>query len=275
MSETFYRFKVGQFQCLLTKDGGGPRVATSFLPDAPPDELETIVRQHNLDPAALDFSINILHIQTDKHSILVDTGLGTSGLPDKLTSEGVDLLTIDTVVITHGHWDHIGGILNVDGEFVYPNAKYIIWKTEWDHWTAADRFAEGDTNPARGVWEKLKANQDRVTTIGGQGAGEAEMFPGICALAAPGHTVGHMALLIESSGEKLLHIADAAHHHFQMACAQWSPSFDADKNQSVVTRQQLFERAALEDARLMGYHFSFPGIGWVNRIDGQLKWQEI
>jgi glyoxylase-like metal-dependent hydrolase (beta-lactamase superfamily II) len=248
-------------------------VASTFLSEAPQDELESIVRQQKLDPNALDFSINILHIKAGDHSILVDTGLGTSGLPDKLAVEGIDPAAIDTIIITHGHWDHIGGILNADGGFVYPNARYIIWKTEWDHWTADDRFTEGDTNPARGTWETLNAHKHLVTTIGGGDVQEAEALPGVCGLAAPGHTFGHMALLIESDGEKLLHIADAAHHYFQMACPQWSPNFDADKSVSPATRQKLFERAARDDARLMAYHFTFPGVGHVVKVDSQLSWQ--
>lgn len=262
---TTRHFKIGNFACVILKDGGGPRVATAFLPEAPAEELETIVRQQGLDPNALEFSINILHIQTDKHSILVDTGVGASNLRDKLAAEGIDLDAIDTVIITHGHWDHIGGIITAEGEFVYPKARYIIWKTEWEHWTAEGRFAEGDTNPAQGVWKKLAANQDRVTVIGGDMA-EAEALPGVCAIAAPGHTMGHIALLIESGGEKLLHIADTAHHPFQMACPQWSPNFDADKRLSVESRRRMFERAGRDGGLLMGYHFTFPGVGRV--VDG-------
>ncbi len=271
MSET-YRFNVGAFECLVMKVGGNPRSAAAFLPDAPPDELERTVREFNGDPNLLPFSMNVVLVRTGTNNVLIDTGLPTSDVVSKLAEQGVVAGTVDTIIITHGHGDHVGGILDAAGEFVYPNARYIIWKSEWDFWTADERFPEGDTNPTRTTWETLKANQDRVTTLGIVGT-EAEALPGICAIAAPGHTIGHTALLIESNGEKLLHIADAAHQPFQMAHPEWCPGFDYEKSISPDSRRKLFERAAKENALLLAYHFEFPGIGRVVEREGKLGWQ--
>jgi glyoxylase-like metal-dependent hydrolase (beta-lactamase superfamily II) len=275
MNPEVYRFNVGKVECIAIKDGGGPRVARQFLPDAPPEELERIIRQQGLDPEAIEFSINILTVKTGEHTVLFDTGMGpsVSNLPEKLKSEGIDPEAVDLIIITHGHWDHIGGILDGEGAFLYPNAHYALSKTEWDYWTAADRFAESDENPARAVWEILSAHRERIILLD-TGTGEAEILSGMCAVAAPGHTPGHIAVIVESEGEGLLHIADAAHHYFQLACAQWSPSFDNDKIQSVETRRSLFQRAAQDKSALFAYHFVFPGMGKVVEQAGTLVWQE-
>jgi glyoxylase-like metal-dependent hydrolase (beta-lactamase superfamily II) len=271
MSDAIYHFNVGKFECSVFKAGGGPRPASSLFSDAPQEELEKAIRKFDVDPADLPFSMNVVLVKTGDHVVLIDTGLPTSNIAAMLLAEGVDPSTVDTIIITHGHGDHVGGILDDNGEFVYPNARYILWKSEWDYWTDDERLG-GDPNPAKARWAALKAHQDRVTTIGGD-VDEAEAMPGFCGVATPGHTVGHMALLIESDGEKLLHIADAAHQPFQMICPQWSPNFDYDKGQAAVTRDKLFKRAAREHLPLLAYHFVYPGLGQVTGEGDDLGWQ--
>jgi glyoxylase-like metal-dependent hydrolase (beta-lactamase superfamily II) len=271
MTNSTYRFNVGKFECLVFKAGGGPRPAVNVYSDAPPNELEKAARKFGVDPEALPFSMNVVLVKTGDHVVLIDTGLPTSGVAAMLAAEGVVATDVDTIIITHGHGDHVGGILDDGGNFVYPNAHYIVWKSEWDYWTADERLG-GDPNPAKERWAALKAHSDRVTTIGGD-IEEAEALPGFCAVVTPGHTVGHMALLIESDGEKLLHIADAAHQPFQMSCPQYSPNFDYDKVQAADTRDKLFKRAARENLALLAYHFTYPGLGHVTEQGGELGWQ--
>lgn len=262
MSE--YRFDIGSIECLIIKDGGGPRAAISFLSEAPLDELERVIRALNLDPNTLDFSINILLIKTGSHTILVDTGLGNSDLPGKLKAQGVDSAAIDTVIITHGHSDHINGILNTAGEFVYPNARYCVSKAEWE---------SSITPPTtHAIWNALLAHQDRVTVLD-TSAGEAQVAPGVYLVNTPGHTPGHSAVRLESDGEQLLHIVDAAHHYFQLARTEWSPNFDFDKRQAAATRQRVFEYAAQQNCWVLAYHFTFPGIGKASQQDGVMRWQ--
>jgi glyoxylase-like metal-dependent hydrolase (beta-lactamase superfamily II) len=255
---------------MIIKDGGGPRTAASFLSDVPQTTLEQVAHEHDLDPNRLDFSINILLVNTGSDIILIDTGLGHSDLPNQFKPMGVDAAAIDVVIITHGHFDHIGGILNSAGEFVYPNARYVIAKTEWEYATAAEHLLE--TAPTTPIWKALQAHQDRVTILD-TAAGYAEVAAGVSLIHAPGHTPGHVAVRIESSGERLLHMVDTVHHFIQLAHTEWSPNFDFNKLQSAETRQRLLEYAAREGILTLAYHFSFPGLGHVLERSGGLRWQ--
>lgn len=270
-----YHFAVGAFDCTLLKDTLGSRTAASFMTAVPPDELDSFVRQQGLDPTALLFATSPLLIRTADRLVLVDTGEGAvkGELLQRLREIGVGAGEIDTIVITHGHGDHVAGILAADGAFTFPNARYIFWRSEWEYWTAAERFAETPDHPMRRVWDALKAHPERIERIGGDQP-EAEIMPGMCAVAAPGHTIGHIALELSSGGEKLLHIGDAAHSPFQINRPEWSPKFDYDKAQAAITRRALFERAAREGLLLCAYHFPFPGVGRVVESEGGLHWEQ-
>jgi hypothetical protein len=87
--------------------------------------------------------------------------------------------------------------------------------------------------------------------------------------------MGQIALLVESKGEKLLHIADAAHSPAQLAHPDWAPSFDVDPQVSTATRKDLFERAADENMLMLAYHFAFPGLGHVEKSGDAFKWEPI
>jgi glyoxylase-like metal-dependent hydrolase (beta-lactamase superfamily II) len=269
-----HRFHIGQFECLVVQDHEELFPITRLLPNVPQDEIEQILRQHGYDPQALPFSMNILLVNTGRRLILVDTGIGKNSLPEKLQSQGIDPAAIDTVVVSHGHGDHVGGILDAAGSFPYPNARYVIWQSEFDYWTAPEQLATADKNPAIAVWKTFQAHQDKVDLIGQDGE-EVEIGPGVCAIAAPGHTPGHIALTVESGGQRLLHIVDAAHSLAQVVHTGWSPNFDYDKVVSATTRRKLFERAARDDALVLTYHFPFPGLGHVTDDDGVLHWTPL
>ncbi|MBI5961703.1 MAG: MBL fold metallo-hydrolase [Chloroflexi bacterium] len=250
-----HSFSVGKIRCVVVPDGGSimplADLAGIFPPD--PDVQAGILAL----PDTQGFSMNCLLIESDGQLILLDTGLGTlnpahsPALIANLREAGAAPEAIDIVVITHGHGDHMGGGVDDAGNLSFPNARYMMTRLDWDHWTgpAVNPAAERCLSPLR----------EFITLI----EPDDLIAPGVRALPALGHTPGHIGVVIESQGEKLMDVVDAMHHPLQVAHPTWSPRFDTDPVKSAETRRALLEQAAAESCRLMTYHFAFPGLGTV------------
>jgi glyoxylase-like metal-dependent hydrolase (beta-lactamase superfamily II) len=214
----------------------------------------------------LKMSIHSLVVETPTRRIVVDTGLGNDkegrGVPTWNNRKGPYLetmaaadfppQTIDTVLCTHLHVDHVGWNTRlVDGRWLptFPNARYLFGRTEYEHWRD-----HSDTE------DKIAVFKDSVQPI--VDAGRAELIPSdarlteeITLLPTPGHSPGHMSILIKSGGEEALLAGDVAHHPCQMAHLAWSSTADSDPAQSPVTRRALFSRFADTPTLVIGGHF--------------------
>jgi glyoxylase-like metal-dependent hydrolase (beta-lactamase superfamily II) len=285
MNTEIYRFKVGNFECRAVSDGTFTYLAQTWFTNAPKDRLEQVLREHSRDPKQWEQYVSpypSLVINTGRHQVLVDTGAGaiaptTGKLIPNLQAEEIAPEDIDTVILTHGHPDHIGGHIDSEGKLAFPNARYMMWKDEWDFWTSAPSLTELKVD------EHLKqlfitCAHNNLLPIQGQlylVDHEAEILPGIHAVAAPGHTLGHMALAVSSGTEQLLCISDAALHPIHLEYPDWYAIFDFAPDQTVTTRRQLFNRAAAKKALVHAFHFPFPGLGHVVQKGEGWQWQPI
>lgn len=191
-------------------------------------------------------------INTGTALVLFDTGLDPEGITAALAAAGYSPDQVDVVVITHMHGDHIGGLMR-DGAPTFANATHVTGRVEFDAWAGRgdDRFDA-----------MVRPLADRITMI----EDGASVAPGLTAVAAFGHTPGHMAYMVESAGKGLLLGADFANHHvWSLAHPDWEVRFDMDKPAAARTRHRLLDMLASDGLPFIGYHMPWPGLGYVAR----------
>ena len=240
-----------------------------ILPLASNEEIQKLpwlIPHFATEEGRLKMSIHSLVVETPKHRIVVDTGLGNDkqgrNVPtwnnrnepflEKLTLAGFPPDSIDTVLCTHLHVDHVGWNTRLAGGKWVPtfaNARYLFGKTEFEHWR--DHSVEPAhiavfTDSVKPIWDAGKAELI---------ASDASLTSEISVISTPGHSPGHMSIHIRSDGEEGLLTGDVAHHPCQMAHLDWSSTADSDPKQSVVARRELFSRFADTPTLVIGGHY--------------------
>lgn len=210
--------------------------------------------------------VNCLLVRSGERRILLDTGGGTELAAERgqdcgrilqaLAAIGTSPDEIDTVVISHAHWDHAGGasVRQVDTWVpTFPRASYWLWRGEWEYWMNPDLperppFLD-DVLPPLERYNRLELADSEV-----------EVAPGIRLITAPGHTPGHLCVALTSGSEMAVYTGDMFHHPAQIDHPEWSPLFDVLPEMSAETRRAMFERARREELLLFTAHLPTPGI---------------
>jgi glyoxylase-like metal-dependent hydrolase (beta-lactamase superfamily II) len=265
----FYRFKLGDAEATIVSDGplplGDPTQAFLGL------SKEEITRQLDSNFLPLENAVleqNALIVNTGSHLVLFDTGMGTAKdfgpttgkLLDSMKQAGIDPKDIDAVVMSHAHIDHLGGNVGDDGKSNFPNAQFYIQQSDLEFWTD-EKLAGG---PLKSFLAQAKKNllpvRDRIVFIkDGQ-----EFLPGITAIGAPGHTVGHTIFNISSAGKSMAYIGDLTHHPVLLMEKPLTEfAYDTDPKQSAQTRVRLLNMLASNKTPIVAYHFAWPGLGHV------------
>lgn len=287
MNKRRFSFHVGNFKCIAISDGtfAYPHPSQIFFANAPKERLEHALREYNIDPDHWEQHVTpyiCLVIITGQHRVLVDTGAGnlaptTGKLIPNLQAEGIAPEDIDKVILTHGHPDHIGGNINGESKPAFPNARYIIWKDEWDFWASKPNLTELHIDEhikeilVTVARNNLPPIRDRLDLVDH----ETEIAPGIQAVAAPGHTPGHMVLIVSSDSEQMLCISDTVLHPVHLEQPDWYAAVDFAPEQVMTTRRRLLKLAATEKALVSAFHFNFPGLGYVAKKKEGRQWQPI
>ncbi len=284
MQATVFRFKLGGFEVATIFDTKAVRegLHPMYGANATAAEVQALARDNNIDPYRIEHRNIPTVINTGKELILFDTGNGAlpreyeqlrarmpeGNLVARLAQLGHKPEDIDIVVLTHGHPDHIGGLV-AGGKPVYPNARYVFGADEYDFWNKNEDVREARVFKQKlfmTICEPLAARSTFIKP------GDT-VASGITAVDASGHSPGLMAFHIESNGKQLMVTADTL-THYVMAVQRpdWHFDMDDDKPKAVVSRKRILDQVAADKMFTIGFHMPFPGLGWIDKTAAGFRW---
>jgi glyoxylase-like metal-dependent hydrolase (beta-lactamase superfamily II) len=258
-------FVIGSFQAAALRDGAlqTPNDNKILAINKKKSDVADLLTANNLPVDPIDLSIQPLLVKTPDKVMLFDTGAAalfgpTAGkLPASLASAGVDPATVTDIFISHGHGDHVGGLVG-NNALAFPNAAIHIQAAEW---------------------ASLKNQTDMAALVAiitpkvVEFQPDADVIPGVKAVDIKGHTPGHSGYLITSDGQSLLYIGDTMHHSvISVQQPDWTIAFDGDAPTAQASRKQIIESSAASGQRVYAVHFPFPGIGKFEKLNEKYVW---
>ena len=271
----YYRIQLGQFEITALYDGA-IELDTKLLKNIKPADLQLLLSRMFVGNPKMQTAVNAYLINTGSNLVLVDAGAAKLFGPSlgyvlqNMKAAGYEPAQVDTVVITHLHADHMGGLNDASGQPLFPKAKILVSQEDNDFWLS-QKIADG-APPERQPFFKMARDSAAPYLASGQWKTFTEgsvLVPGIQAIKANGHTPGHTAYAVESEGHKLLIWGDLVHAHaVQFAKPGVSIGFDTDQKQAIATRLSIMKAMAASKSLVAGMHLPFPGIGHV-RAEGK------
>jgi glyoxylase-like metal-dependent hydrolase (beta-lactamase superfamily II) len=266
---TVHRLRIGTIDCALVNDGDLP-VPLEILFPRERRELWPAVETNA--EGSLVISVICLVVWSDGQVVLVDAGNGTrpggrwpggGRLIPALADAGLQPEEITTVVVTHGHADHVNGSTYLrEGRLApaFPNARHLLSQADWEYFTAqtkpTPRYIEETMLPLRD-WGLL----DLVTP-------DLHITSDVDLLAAPGHTPGNSVVRVASSGEALFFLGDLVHHIGEVQHLDLMPDGDVLPNLVPESRKRIFDMAIQQSALVTASHLPLPGLGTLVRRAG-------
>lgn len=261
----------GKVRIDTLSDGYLIQPADFIIGSAPAGPAAEILKRYGVGPDQLEPPCNVTLLRDGTNTVLFDVGSGSGFVPTAgklgaaLAALDLGVEDITHVVFTHGHPDHLWGVLDDFDEPLFANATHLMGRAEFDYWRDAEtvnRIPSFRQSFAVGAKRRLDAMAERITMIeDGQ-----EVLPGIAAQASFGHSPGHMAYEIRQGSEAAMVVGDAiANHHIAFEQPAWPSGTDQDADLGAKARARLLDRLASEKMAFVGFHLPGGGLGRAER----------
>lgn len=267
----FYRYKVGDIEVTAIHDGFANRPLEGLVRNAELPDVKKAMAEAFLPETVLPITFTTLVLRSGGRTTLIDAGNGDVGAATSgrvlanLKAAGIDPGTVDTVVISHFHPDHISGLRLKDGTAVFPKAEVMVPEAEWAYWMDDAKMSSAPEGMKPAFANVRRVFGPMAKDVKQYGAGR-ELVPGLTGVAAAGHTPGHTAYMLSSGSGKLMIMSDVTNHPaLFVRNPSWAAIFDMDAGMARDTRVKMLDMAAAERAQVAFYHAPFPATGFVQK----------
>ncbi len=276
----FYRYKVGDYECTSINDGVFLRPAENFVSNLSKDDALAAGEAAYYPKGMVAVPFNPQLINTGSKLILIDTGNGIANFEgskgrvgrtlQNLSAAGIDPKSIDIVLLSHLHPDHTNGIRLADGAMTFPNAEIMAPAEDWKFWMSEDNAAKAQSNTMmKNYFANVKKTFAGIESKVTRYEWGKEVAPGITSISTPGHTPGHTSFALQSGASKILIQSDVTNiPEFFLRNPDWHCVYDIEPDLAQQTRHKFYDMAAAEKMTVVGFHFTFPSIGHVEK-DGK------
>ena len=272
---------IGNVEITSLSDGMLQLDACNFFPDVPAEAWETSGDQLTED-RRLPINLASFLVRSDGRTILVDTGMGPppadapdtpwGSLLDSFQANNLRPEDVDMVVMTHLHRDHVGwNLQRRNGGFspTFPNARYYLSAKEWEACHSPELQPQRYAHAPDIVWPLEEMGLMELVE------GEHALTSELTTLPTPGHTPGHMSIVVTSQGQRGLILGDVLHSLVQVDRTDWVSGADIDPVQTRITRRSVMQRLEMEGSLVAAGHLPAPGFGRVVRVEGRRYWQAV
>jgi glyoxylase-like metal-dependent hydrolase (beta-lactamase superfamily II) len=271
LDKGFFKFKVGDIEVTQIYDGIWNReLQDGFVKNQPVDQVKAALTAAGLASNIVPITFTVTLVKIAGRTVMFDSGTGvpgqvqpTAGLlaSKNMQAAGIDPATIETILVTHFHPDHIFGLMEKEGTNQrFPKATIHVPAPELAWWTGPSVPQAG-----QGLANRIKATLPTWSNVKPY-EGDKEVTPGIKALATPGHTPGHTSYHLASGNQQLIVLGDVTNiPALFVKNPGWHGVFDTDGSLAETNRRKLFDRVIADKITVTGYHFGLPGAGTIEK----------